>query len=79
MAYEFTEWEQEPEPQASSGRSGGPPRKSSGTGVLDPPFPPKKPVGPIPRAPALLWSRILGGVILVVLVAAIFLLLFSRR
>jgi hypothetical protein len=79
MAYEFTQWEQEPEPQASSGRSGGPPRKSPGIGVLDPPFPPKKPVGPIPRAPASRWSRILGGVILVVLVAAIFLLLFSNR
>lgn len=78
MAYEFTEWEQEPEPQAS-GRSGGPPRKSSAIGMLDPPFPPKKPVGPIPGIPTSLWPRVFGGIALVALVVAILLMLFPLR
>jgi len=43
MPYEFTECEQEPEAQPSSGRTGGPQRKSAGIGALDPPVPPKKP------------------------------------
>src|SRR5580700_4739937 len=42
MHYEFTEWEQEPEPEASSSRIGGPPRKVTGIGILDPPLPPKR-------------------------------------
>ena len=42
MPYEFSEWEQEPEPQASFSRSGSPPRKHAGIGFLDPPGPPTK-------------------------------------
>jgi hypothetical protein len=42
MPYEFTEWEHEPEPEASSSRTGGPPRKVTGIGILDPPSPPKR-------------------------------------
>ena len=38
MPYEFAENEDELEPQASSARGGGLPRKLTGTGVLDPPF-----------------------------------------
>ena len=48
MAYEFIEREADPEPQAAGSRSGGPPLKPSALGVLDPPFPPKKPLRPIP-------------------------------
>ena len=55
MAHEFTEWEREREPQASSGHSVIPPRKLTGVGVLDPPVPPKE-------APSLL--RILAALIL---------------
>ena len=78
MAYTFTEWEQEPEPQASSGRIGGPPRKSTGIGVLDPPVPPKKPLGPIPGIPASLLLRILAGMLLVAVVGALALLFFRQ-
>jgi hypothetical protein len=78
MAYTFTEWEQEPEAQASSGRTGGPPRKSIGIGVLDPPVPPKKPVGPIPGIPASLLLRILAGRLLVAVVGALALLFFRH-
>jgi len=66
MAYEFTEEGYEAEPQTSSGRAGGPPRKSIGIGVLDPPVPPKKPVGPIPGIPASVLLRILAGTLLAV-------------
>ncbi|HUE42826.1 MAG TPA: hypothetical protein VMP12_04640 [Candidatus Sulfotelmatobacter sp.] len=40
MPYEFAEWDDEPEAQAGSSRAGGPPRKSVGSGVMDPPGPP---------------------------------------
>jgi|HubBroStandDraft_6_1064221.scaffolds.fasta_scaffold04943_4 hypothetical protein len=40
MPYEFRQWEEELEPKPSSGRFGGPPRKFTGVGVLDPPGPP---------------------------------------
>jgi hypothetical protein len=36
MPHQFTEYEDEPQPQSSSRRSGGPPRKRTGAGVLDP-------------------------------------------
>ena len=78
MPHEFTEWEQEPEAQSSSGRTGGPPRKSTGIGVLDPPVPPKKPLGPIPGIPASLLLRIVAGMLLVAVVAALALLLFRH-
>jgi len=78
MAYTFTEWEEEPEAQASSGRTGGPPRKSTGIGVLDPPVRPKKPLGPIPGIPASLLLRIVAGMLLVAVVGAVALLLFRH-
>ena len=45
MPYEFRQWEEELEPQPSSARLGGPPRKLTGIGLLDPPGPPKRPPG----------------------------------
>ena len=42
MPYEFNEWEQEPETQAFSSRGGGPPRKITGVGILDPSVPPTR-------------------------------------
>jgi len=78
MPHEFTEWEQEPEAQPSSGRTGGPPRKSTGIGVLDLPVPPKKPVGPIPGIPASLLLRILAGTLLVAMATALVLMFFRH-
>ena len=79
MAYEFTENDHEFEPQASSARGGGPPRKLTGAGVLDPPFPAKRPPGPIPATPSSLRFRILAGLLLAGLAAAILFLLFAQR
>ena len=70
MPYEFAENEFELEPDASSARSGGPPPKLTGTGVLDPPVPPKRP--PV-------FLRILGGLLLVGLASGILFLLFAHR
>jgi hypothetical protein len=36
MPQEFTEFDDEPQTQSSSRRPGGPPRKHTGAGVLDP-------------------------------------------
>jgi hypothetical protein len=69
MAYEFTEWEQEREPQASSGHSVIPPRKFTGVGVLDQPVPPKKPPSALLR---ILAALVLVG--FVVLIVSMFLL-----
>ncbi len=82
MPYEFAENPDELEPQASSARGGGPPRKLTGTGVLDPPFPPRRPPGPIPAFPTSLRFRILAGLLLAAfaaLTAAILFLLFARH
>ena len=79
MPYEFAENEFELEPASSSARSGGPPRKLTGIGILDPPVPPKRPPGPIPAAPTSLLLRILGGLILLGIAAGILALLFARR
>ena len=79
MPYEFTESERELEAQPSSGRSGIPPRKFTGAGVLDPPVPPKRPIGPIPRIPASLLLRILAGVVLGAIVISIALLSLAHR
>jgi hypothetical protein len=70
MAYEFTEWEQEPEPQPSSGNSVIPPGKYTGVGVLDPPVPPKK-------APSLL--RILAALVLLGFVVSIVSMFLARH
>jgi hypothetical protein len=77
MPYKFTEWEQVPEAQPSSGHSTIPPWKFTGVGVLDPPGPPKKPVGPIPGIPPALLLRILAGLILLAAVSAIVVALFA--
>ena len=79
MPYEFAENEFEPEPASSSARSGGPPRKLTGIGVLDPPVPPKRPPGPIPAAPASLLLRALGALLLLGLTAGILFLVLTRR
>jgi hypothetical protein len=79
MPYEFAENEFELEPDTSAARSGGPPRKLTGIGILDPPIPPKRPPGPIPAAPTSLLLRVLGGLILLGLTAGILFLLFGRR
>jgi hypothetical protein len=59
VPYEFAENEFELDPQAASARGGGPPRKRTGIGVLDPPFRPKRPPGPIPTFPTSLGFRLL--------------------
>jgi hypothetical protein len=78
VPYEFGENEDELEPQASA-RGGGPPRKLTGTGVLDPPFPPKKPPGPILTFPTSLLFRIVAGLLLAAFAAATLFLLFARH
>jgi hypothetical protein len=79
VPYDFAENEYELDPQAASARGGGPPRKLTGTGVLDPPFPPKKPPGPIPTFPTSMLFRIIAGLLLAAFAAATLLLLFARR
>jgi hypothetical protein len=79
VVYEFSENEHEFEPQASSARGGSPPRKLTGAGVLDPPFPPKRPPGPIPAIPSSMFFRILSGLLLAALAAAVLFLLFAKR
>jgi hypothetical protein len=79
MAYEFTNNEFELEPEASSVRGAGPPRKWTGCGVLDPPFPPKSPPGPNPTAPSSLLFRVLAGLVLTGLAVTLFFLFFARH
>jgi hypothetical protein len=79
VPYEFTENDYEFEPQASSARGGGPPRKLTGVGVLDPPFPPKRPPGPIPATPSSLLFRIFAAMLLAALAAATLFLLFAKH
>lgn len=71
MAYKFREWEEEPEPEASSGHSVIPPRTTTGVGVLDPSVPPKKP-------PSVLL-RILAGLILIGFIVLIVSMFLSRH
>ena len=79
MPYDFAEYEFELDPQASSARGGGPPRKRTGVGVVDPPIPPKRPPGPIPTGPSSLLFRAFAGLLLAGLAAAILFLLFGMR
>src|SRR5438552_292949 len=79
VPYDFAENEFELDPQAASARGGGPPRKRTGIGVLDPPFPPKRPPGPIPTVPSSMMFRILAGAVLAGLATALFFLLFAIR
>jgi len=76
MVYEFTPDEREPEVQPAGSRYGGPPRKYTAAGVLDPPVPPKKPIPPTPAIPRTV-IKILAAVILVVLVAAVLAMLWT--
>jgi hypothetical protein len=78
MPYEFRQWEEELEPQPSSTRLGGPPRRSTGIGVLDPPGPPKRPPRPLAAQPASFLTRLFAGLILAGLGLFLLLLLFSR-
>ena len=78
MPYEFTEWEQEPEPQASSSRAGGPPRKITGVGILDPPVPPKRQNPLLPIAGSM-FVRIFAAIILIGMVVVTFLMLLPQR
>ena len=77
MPYEFMEYEDDLEPQASSRLGGGPPRKVTVAGVLDPPVPPKRTPGPLASIPAEWWLRGLAGLTLVAIVAAILAFLFG--
>jgi hypothetical protein len=79
VPYEFSENEFELEAAASGSLHGGPPRKLTGIGVLDPPVPPKRPPGPIPATPSSLFVRILAALILAGLTIGMFILLFGRR
>jgi len=79
VPYDFAENEYELDPQASSARGGGPPRKLTGAGVLDSPFPPKRPPGRIPTVPSSMMFRILAGAVLAGLATALFFLLFAIR
>ena len=63
MVYEFTPDEREPEVQPAGSRYGGPPRKYTAAGVLDPPVPPKKPIPPTPALPRPV-IKVLAAVIL---------------
>jgi hypothetical protein len=78
VPYRFREWEDELEPQASGARVGGPPRKSAGIDVLDPPGPPKRPPGPLAALPASFLGRVLAGIILAGVVLFILFVLFAR-
>jgi hypothetical protein len=79
VPYDFAENEYALDPQASSTRGAGPPRKRTGIGVLDPPFHAKRPPGPIPTVPCSLLFRILAGLLLAGLAATTLFLLFARH
>src|SRR5438093_13380498 len=76
VPYDFAENEYELDPQASSARGGGPPRKLTGAGVLDPPFRPKRPPGPIPTVRSSMLFRSLAAAVLTGLATAPFFWLF---
>jgi hypothetical protein len=77
MPYEFTEYEDELEPDAAGSRRGSPPRKHSAAGVLDPPIPPRKPLSPIPSIPISALVKILAVLILLGIGVAAFLYMFK--
>jgi hypothetical protein len=75
MPYEYQEYPFELEPEASSARSGGPPRKSTTIDTLDPPGPPKGPVGPLSPHASSVWMRRFAIVLLVGLLIGVGILL----
>jgi hypothetical protein len=77
VPHDFGAYDPEPEPQSSSSRFGGPPRKSTGIGVIDPPVPPKRPPGPIPAAPTSLVWRVAAALLLAGLAVMTFVWLFA--
>jgi hypothetical protein len=79
VPYDFAENEYELDPQAASARGGGPPRKLTGIGVLDPPGPTKRSPGPIPAVPSSLFFRVLAGLLLAGLAVMTFLALFAKH
>lgn len=78
MPYEFRQWDDEMETAPSSARLGGPPRKATRIGVLDPPGPPNRPPGRLAGLPASLPKRLLAGLILAGLGLFVFFELFAR-
>jgi hypothetical protein len=79
MPYEFAENEDELDPLASAARGGGPPRKSTGIDVVDPPIPPRRPPGPIPAIHYSPLFRILAGLTLAGIAATLIFLLLGRH
>jgi hypothetical protein len=79
VPYDFAENEYELDPQASPARGGGPPRKFAGIGVVDPPFPPKRPNGFVPAGPTSLFIRVFSGLILTGIAVTLFFLLFAKH
>jgi hypothetical protein len=77
MPHTFQPREEEPEPEAGGSRLGGPPRKHTAAGVLDPPVPPRKPLSPIPGIPRPIF-RILTMAILIGIAAAIILYFYFK-
>jgi hypothetical protein len=78
MPYEFNEWEHEPETQTSPLRGGGPPRKMTGVGLLDPSVPPKR-QGPLLPISAAMFMRIFAAIILVGMLVGMFQLFLPRH
>jgi hypothetical protein len=74
MAYEFTPYEQELEPQASGARLGGPPRKHTAAGVLDPPIQPRKQPSPTPAIPRTTMKVLAVAILLGLITAALMML-----
>ncbi|HKV61171.1 MAG TPA: hypothetical protein VJO16_04610 [Candidatus Acidoferrum sp.] len=78
MAYDFAENEYEPEALAAPARGGRPPRKFTGIDVVDSPFPPQRPVGPIHSIQIPRWLRGFTGLLLFAIFLAMLLFFFSR-
>ena len=78
MPYEFGEWEHEPETQTTSSRGGGPPRKTTGVGLLDSAVPPKRQRPFFPISAAMLL-RIFAAIILLGMLVGMFLLFLPQH